>query len=128
MNDNLPLEKPVTLIQMENSWQVVEKPFVSTVPLIGPILVWLRTTWNAVATKWYVRSILQQQNEFNRFAVQQHDYLQERLWDIDHRLVAQDRDQSVLAHNLAEFSAQLGQMNHLLQSIDERLARLEGQQ
>jgi hypothetical protein len=128
MNDEQPLEKPATLAQLEESWQVVEKPFVSTAPFIGPILVWLRTTWNNVATKWYVRAILQQQNEFNRLAVRHQEYLQERFWEMDRRLIDQDRDQSVLSHNLAELSAGLNQMNRLLQSIDERLARLEGRQ
>jgi hypothetical protein len=128
MNDEQSLEMPLTLVQLETSWQIAEKPFVSSVPLVGPLLTWLRTTWNNVATKWYVRAILQQQNEFNRLTVRHQEYLQERLWEFDRRLIDQDRDQSVLSHNLAELSAGLNQMNRLLQSIDERLARLEGQQ
>jgi hypothetical protein len=46
---------------------------------------------------------------------------------MDERLVAQDQAHSQLVYDLAELTAQLAQMNRLLQSVDERLARLEEQ-
>ncbi|MFN2303460.1 MAG: hypothetical protein ACK2TV_06980, partial [Anaerolineales bacterium] len=49
---------------------VVERPFSSKVPLFGPLIVWFRMMWNSVATKWYVRPMLDQQNDFNRLAVE----------------------------------------------------------
>ena len=98
--------------------RVQEKPFHSETALIGPLIARFRTLWNNVATRWYVRPLLQQQNKFNRLLV-------ERLHDHEQRLLAQDREQSALAHDLAELEAQLVQTNRLLASIDERLARLE---
>lgn len=97
---------------------VEERPFTSQIPLIAPLIVRLREAWNSIATKWYVRPLLAQQNQFNQLLAQ-------RLNDLDERLIQQDRDQANLTHDLGELVVQLQQMNHLLQSIDNRLASLE---
>ena len=101
--------------------EVAEKPFISKLPFGGQMVSRFREMWNNISTRWYVRPLLQQQNEFNRLIVnlvQEHD-----TW-----LIAQDREQTDLIHNTAELTSQLIQMNHLLQSIDDRLARLEAKQ
>ncbi len=98
--------------------QVQEKPFVSDIPVVGSLLVRFRNAWNSVAAKWFVRAILQQQNEFNSLLVH-------RLHDIDERIIAQDRDTTLLRHDLAEVTAHLVQTRRLLERLDERLARLE---
>lgn len=103
---------------LEEKSQIKEQPFVSETPVIGPLLVRFREAWNNVASKWFVRAILQQQNEFNALLVS-------RLHDIDERLIAQDRDTTLLRHDLAEVTVQLIQTNRLLAGIEERLARLE---
>jgi hypothetical protein len=46
---------------------------------------------------------------------------------MDERLVAQDQAHSQLIYDVAELNVQLAQMNRLLQSLDERLTRLEEQ-
>ena len=46
-----------------------ERPFVSTVPLVGPLIARFRTAWNDVASRWYLGHLMAQQNEFNRLAV-----------------------------------------------------------
>ena len=106
-------------------WEVVERPFTSAIPIIGPLIARFRTTWNNVSTKWYVRGLLQQQNTINRHVVDRLQLVVDRLQLIDERLVDQDQDHSQLVYHVAELTAQLAQMNRLLQSIDERLARLE---
>lgn len=98
--------------------QVQEQPFHSDAPLVGPLIARFRALWNSVSTRWYVRPLLEQQNRFNRLLV-------ERLHDHEQRLIAQDREQANLTHDLAELTAQLVKTNRLLASIDERLARLE---
>ncbi|MCA9993479.1 MAG: hypothetical protein H6988_09365 [Pseudomonadales bacterium] len=103
---------------LETKAQVQERPFESHTPLIGPLIVRFRSAWNSVATKWFVRALVQQQNEFNALVVH-------RLQDIDARLIAQDHDATLLRHDLAELSAHLAQMTRLQESIDQRLARLE---
>jgi hypothetical protein len=98
--------------------RIEERPFTSKTAVVGRAIVWFRELWNSISTKWYVRPLLQQQNEYNRLVVnlvREHD-----VW-----LIAQDREQTDLIHNTAELTSHLIQMNHLLQSIDERLARLE---
>jgi hypothetical protein len=101
--------------------EIQEQPFLSTTRVIGPLIVAVRTLWNSVATKWYVRPLLQQQNRFNRLLVQ-------RLHDLDVRLIEQDREQTAQSHDLAELAAQLRQTNRLLADIDRRLQQLERRQ
>lgn len=101
--------------------EIKEQPFRSPTRVVGPLIARLRSLWNSVATKWYVRPLLQQQNQLNRMLV-------ERLQDHDVRLLEQDREQTASAHDLAEITAQLQHTNRLLQSIDRRLQRLEEQE
>lgn len=98
--------------------EIKEQPFRSPTRFVGPMIARLRSLWNSVSTKWYVRPLMQQQNEFNRLLV-------ERLQDHDARLFDQDREQTALVHNLAEVTAQLQQTNRLLHAIERRLQRLE---
>lgn len=51
-------------------WRIQERPFASKVPIVGALIVRFRELWNSVATKWYVRPLIEQQNEINR---QQHE-------------------------------------------------------
>jgi septal ring factor EnvC (AmiA/AmiB activator) len=125
-------QPPAALEQMETAWEVQERPFTSPTPIIGPLLVWLRTAWNSISTKWYVRVVIQQQNQFNRLTVAQfHEVEQEfeaadtRLAALDGRVVAQDHDQSDLVHDVGELTAQVVQLKRQLQRIEERLIKLE---
>jgi hypothetical protein len=118
-------ERPTTLSQLQQKWQVEERPFQSQTAVIGPLIARLRGAWNAVATKWYVRPIVQQQNEFNRLTVRQLEEIAVRFESLNGRLIAQDKDQSALIHDLGELTTQLIQTNRLLKSIDDRLSRLE---
>ena len=98
--------------------QVAERPFTSQTAVIGSLIARFRELWNSVSTKWYVRPLLQQQNQYNRLLV-------ELVHEHDEWLLAQDREQTALIHDTAELTTQLIRLNHLLQSIDERLSRLE---
>lgn len=53
------------LESMENTRLLKEQPFVSSTPVLGPLIVGLRTIWNSISTKWYVLPIMQWQNKFN---------------------------------------------------------------
>lgn len=83
-----------------------------------PLLARLREAWANIAARWLVRSVIQQQNEFNRL-------LAYRLQDMDARIMAQDHDTTLLRHDLAEVTAQLVQNRRLLEQMEERLSRLE---
>lgn len=62
---------PVTFSRLADAAVLREQPFVSAVPIIGPIIARFRTAWNNVASRWYIGHLMAQQNEFNRLAVAQ---------------------------------------------------------
>lgn len=99
-----------------------ERPFESSVPVIGPLITGFRSLWNSVAAKWYVRPLLQQQTEFNILVVQRISDFESQ---ISKQVIEQDRDQTHLMRETGELVVNLTHLNRMLQSLDERLARLE---
>ncbi|MGH2537383.1 MAG: hypothetical protein ACRDHL_08325 [Candidatus Promineifilaceae bacterium] len=94
------------LARLEERWRVQERPFGWRTPLIGPLLARLRQAWNDVSTTWYVRPLLQQQNEVNRLVLellQQHERI--LAAEVDGRLVAADRELTELGRQLAALTA-----------------------
>ncbi len=59
----------LTLSELESHWMIREQPFVSHVPILGPLIVAVRNLWNWMSTKWYVQPLLQQQVGFNALTV-----------------------------------------------------------
>ncbi len=147
---------PVPSLNIERLRQLAtlqEHRFRSSIPLIGPLIARLRAGWNSVSTKWYVRPLLQQQNEFNELvataiaaqdaelhiqAAQLSDLegrlaeeairlgeLQARIHDHDAWLIARDREQSELVRDLAELRLLLVQMNRLLLDLNGQAQRLD---
>lgn len=53
------------LADVGHRWLVEERSFTSTIPLLAPLIVWLRTTITNAGPRWHVRQILAQQVEFN---------------------------------------------------------------
>jgi hypothetical protein len=88
--------------RMEDAWQVVERPFTSDVPIIGPLIVFVRERWNRVAAKWYVLKLQEQQNRFNWLVLElarQVAEIQAGMEDRDRRVQAgmEDRDRRIQA-------------------------------
>lgn len=83
--------------------ELQEHRFQSRVPILGPLIVVLRSLWNSVATKWYVRPLLVQQSIFNRLLVD--------------RLVAQTRAAEAQTNRLNEIEAQLVALQQLVQNL-----------
>ena len=100
------------------NWEVHEKPLSSDFPVIGPLVAWFRNSVNSISTKWYMQSILQQQNQLNRRLSEQTAQLQLQLSDQDHEL-------SIMAHDMAEITNQLIQMNQMLIAIETKMTQLE---
>jgi hypothetical protein len=115
--------------------QLREYVFTSSMPVVGGLIARLRSAWNNVATRWYVRPLAEQQSAFNhellgyvagRFAA-----LEQRLYqvelrvphldELDQRLVAQDQRQVELTYDLGEVVAQLGQLARRLEAIEARM-------
>lgn len=102
--------------------QVVEQPFHSDVPLFGPLIARLRGLWNSVATKWYVRPLLQQQNDFNLTVVQRMEVVEEYV--LEHSST-QDRELTRLQRETAELQLVAAQLKEYVLALDEQLAQLE---
>jgi len=67
-----PAQSPLSrsLADANARWIVREMPFRSQTPVLGRAIVAVRSLWNWVSTKWYVRAILTQQVGFNGTTVQ----------------------------------------------------------
>ena len=118
---------------MDQNWllkkaHVEERPFVSETAVVGGLIVKFRELWNSVAAKWYIRPLLQQQNEFNQLLARSVHEQYEQFATHDQWLITQDHEQTAVNSNIAELTIQLIQTNRLLHSIDERLSRLESHQ
>ena len=107
---------------LQEKGRLEERPFTSTVPLFGPLIVRFRSAWNSVAAKWVMRPVIQQQNEFNTLLVQQMSDFESQIMT---QVIEQDREQTALIREIGELDVQLKQMIRLLEGIDTRLARLE---
>jgi GT2 family glycosyltransferase len=94
---------------------VEEQPFRSRFPILGRLIAGFRERWANVATRWYVRPMLAQQNQFNQeLAVR----LQEQLA----RLHAQEQAQAEQMEELAGLSMQLREMERQLHEMEAGLA------
>ncbi len=113
------------LIWLQEKGRLQEQPFSSSVPILGPLIVWFRSAWNSVAAKWVIRPIIQQQNEFNTLLVRQLADFESQVYE---QIIEQDREQTTLMREMGELDLQLTQMLHLLQTLDGRLAHLEAAQ
>lgn len=110
--------QPTILNQAENNKVVRERPFISTIPLVGKLIARLRKAWNNVATTSYVRPLLEQQNAFNEDVIGQFQNHASRLNTFTQKHIDQLEETVAL-------TTQLRQMAQHLQVIQERLTRLE---
>ena len=92
----------LALTELRARQEVRERRATSQVPLVGPLIAWLRTQWNQAATRWYVLPLVQQQNEFNQRVVSILEDVQAHVSALEANLEAVDSDQVDLARDLAE--------------------------
>ena len=104
--------------ELASKWHVEERPFVSHKPFIGPLIAFIREMWNSVSAKWFVRAILQQQNEFNEAVVG-------AINELDVRICDNDRDGTALAVEIAKVGYRLNRIENQLVALGERLAGIE---
>lgn len=102
------------LAELEAVQVVQERPFTSQVPVLGRLIVAVRSLWNSVATKWYVRPLIQQQTDFNTRVAGYLRILQDQL---DDQLDGQLDGMAELGRNLEH----LGRMNGWLSSRADQL-------
>ena len=110
---------PTPLDELEQKWEVQERPFAADKPVIGPLIAAIRNTWNKISTKWYVLPMVQQQNEFNHRTLQ-HLQAQWQIMENQHAwLVAQSQEQSDLIREVGELTVQLRQLQAKLAELEE---------
>lgn len=124
----MPFPKEI-LEGLKERQQILEQPFVSTAPIVGPLIVWIRTQWNDIATRWYVRPLLQQQNEFNQRLVNAlegienaievyADDAREHLEVLETSLIELDHDQTTTVRDLAEARYQITRLRRDLDALE----------
>ncbi len=106
--------------QMEARWRVQEHPFASHVPIFGGLIARFREAWNSVSTKWYVRTLLNQQNEYNWLVKQRFEEMQNLVDELDARLIDSDREEVQLAR-------QVGELTHAISRLEKRIAEMQEQ-
>ncbi len=104
-----------SLARLAAAATVVERPFASSVPLLGPLIARFRTAWNNVASRWYVHHVVEQQNTFNALAVRQLETyeleLREQLALLEEQVVEQEE----LRRRVQELAAQVAALRRKLQ-------------
>jgi GT2 family glycosyltransferase len=80
--------------KLQHRMTLREEPFSSGVPVFGKFIVAVRSLWNSVAAKWYVRPLVHQQNLFNTEVV---SYLQGQSLDLAENI----RELTTIAERLA---------------------------
>jgi hypothetical protein len=106
--------------QMEARWRVQEQPFTSQTPVFGPLIARFREAWNSVSTKWYVRTLLNQQNEYNWLVKQRFEEMRNLADELDARLIDSDRDG-------VELARQVGELTYAIAGLEERIAEMQEQ-
>ena len=126
-------EQAASLEKLQRGSYVVEQPLTSQTPVIGPLLAWFRNTWNNIATTWYVRPLLQQQNDYNAlvyakleelvtFQRETYTMLREThalLASMNERMIDDDRD-------VTELARQVGRLQAALLQLDQRMVPADG--
>ena len=100
---------------MDDRWcELQEQPFHSDKPLVGRLVVWFRTLWNNVATRWYVIPIIQQQTDINYRLRAEIAILREELSGeqeirhvLDKEMVTTRRDQAAALYSMQTEVARL---------------------
>ena len=109
--------------ESQKRWWVLKEPdFSSRVPVVGRLIVWFRRLWLSVATKWYVRALVQQQSQVNHRLLSLIQKQSERIEVLEEQLVTLDRETVEARRDLV---AQLYRMREQIVDLSERLTRLE---
>ena len=99
-----PLRSRQLLRQAAELSHVRGQPFRSNMPLLGPLIAWMRDRWNNVAARWYIDGALEQQNAFNESVLAMLEHLDERNVRLADVLLEYVRES---AREIDELSAQV---------------------
>lgn len=109
---------PSALARLSAAAVLEERPFASTTPLIGPLIARFRSAWNDVASRWYLRHLMEQQNAFNRLAVEMIANYEAETREIQ-ELVELLEEQVVIS---SEMSVRLQELEALVKEMEQEAA------
>jgi hypothetical protein len=107
--------------EVMKGWRVRERPFASSVPLFGPLVVGLRERINNLSTRWYVQPILQQQVEYNASVARALREMSRQIEELQARVGVQ----SILVAGMEGKQANASSSEALAAEIDSLRVRLE---
>lgn len=81
--------------------------FRSDVPVLGPLVGWLRAGWYAIAAKWGVRHLAEQQEAINRHHTSRQNALQQRVTRLSDENVLLARENALLASQIVGLTLDL---------------------
>ena len=102
--------------RLEELQTLRECPFSSKLPVVGPLIAWLRHQWNQIAARWYVLQLVEQQNAFNKALV---ELLQEHVSAERRRLVDWQQEQLDLSLAVAEVKYEVGRLRHRIEVLEQ---------
>lgn len=118
---HLPSENEMQA-ELAERQEIQELAFTSDSPLFGPLIATLRRAWNSVAAKWAVRSVIQQQNSFNKLVTR-------LLAEQDKQVEDNASETTLLARELLASQRHLDEavfaVNRHLEELNRRIERLE---
>lgn len=104
------------------------RPFVSSVPIFGPIIARFRQAWNDVATRWYLAPLIDQQSRLNQLLVDRLTEVQENSLGLWQSLSSIDQENTRLARELEASRTRWAylqqELAHLQQDLKEVRASL----
>lgn len=114
-----------TLNQVRANWNVQSFQFESSVPVIGSSIAAFRAAWNSIATKWQVRHILGQQNNFNLTVYHLFQELCQEVGDLSRKVVMQDQRTRELSRDAQQLVEEVEHGKAVLDEVVERLEEFD---
>jgi hypothetical protein len=97
------------------------QPFTSSIPLLGSVIVWFRSTWNSVSTRWYLAPLLQQQSEFNQLVVHELNLLNNELQAINSKLHLLNDEFRLSNTELLRLMTEQNELKQIADELSDRL-------
>ena len=103
-----------------------EPRFVSSAPVVAPLIVHFRRLWNWMSTRWYVRPIVEQQSEFNRLAADSLQQLDATVRALGSKVAEAEASGAHLGESLAALELRLRRIEHRLADVQRLLEERAG--
>lgn len=91
--------------------QLREFEFQSDVPVVSPLINWVRTFWYGIAAKWSVRYLMQQQEAINQHYARRQEAISQRyqrhIEALEHRMAELAGENTLLAQEIARLNLRL---------------------